>query len=110
MPFPPATPVMPPRILARKRLPDEARRGACARNVTRAAPPLAIAPSRCNRCGACLGLGCPAISDVGGEALVIDPALCAGGRICAPLCRARAIAPVELLAPGQPRPAAPPLA
>lgn len=54
-------------------------------------PPLAIAPSRCNRCGACLGLGCVAISDPGGEALAIDPAACTGCGLCAPLCRSRAI-------------------
>lgn len=56
------------------------------------AAPLAIAPSRCNRCGACLSLGCPAISDPGGDALAIDGASCAGCGLCAPLCRSRAIA------------------
>ncbi len=55
------------------------------------APALAIDPSRCNRCGACLGLACPAISDPGGEALVIDPVVCTGCGLCAPLCRPRAI-------------------
>jgi NAD-dependent dihydropyrimidine dehydrogenase PreA subunit len=90
-------PDMPPRILPRKRFGDGAPETAppsalpaCAAGVD-GAPPLAIAPSRCNRCGACLRLGCGAISDVGGEALVIDPGLCAGGALCAPLCRARAI-------------------
>ncbi len=62
----------------------------CIRDAPRTAP-LAIAPSSCNRCGACLGLGCPAISDVGGEAMLIDPATCTGCRLCAPLCRGRAI-------------------
>lgn len=97
MPFLPQ-PDMPPRILPRKRFGDEApawpspgAHPACAAGADRA-PPLAIAPSRCNRCGACLRLGCGAISDVGGEALVIDPEACAGGGLCAPLCRARAIA------------------
>ncbi len=55
--------------------------------------PLAIAESRCNRCGGCFTLGCPAISDPGGEALVIDEASCTGCGLCAPLCRARAIGP-----------------
>jgi TPP-dependent indolepyruvate ferredoxin oxidoreductase alpha subunit len=55
--------------------------------------PLAIHAARCNRCGACLGLGCPAISDVGAEAMVVDPAACTGCGLCAPLCRARAIGP-----------------
>ncbi len=64
----------------------------CIRGAPRAAP-LAIAPSRCNRCGACLALACPAISDLGGEAMVIDTVTCAGCRLCAPLCRGRAIEP-----------------
>jgi TPP-dependent indolepyruvate ferredoxin oxidoreductase alpha subunit len=62
----------------------------CVRGAGRSAP-LAIAPSRCNRCGACLGLGCPAISDPGEDALAIDAAVCTGCGACAPLCRARAI-------------------
>jgi TPP-dependent indolepyruvate ferredoxin oxidoreductase alpha subunit len=56
-------------------------------------PPLAIAVARCNRCGSCLAVGCPAIADSGGEALAIDPAACSGCGICAPRCRARAIGP-----------------
>ena len=94
----PTPPEMSPRILPRKRFGDErpasvppAALPACAAAAAGAAPPLAIAPSRCNRCGACLRLGCGAISDAGGEALVIDPALCAGGGLCAPACRAAAI-------------------
>lgn len=91
-------PDMPPRILPRKRFRDGAgwpspgALPACATRV-QGAPPLSIAVTRCNRCGACLRLGCGAISDVGGEALVIDPEACAGGGACAPLCRARAIGP-----------------
>ncbi len=98
MPSSPALPAPPPRILARRRPAEDgsatapAALPACA-GVGRAAAPLAIAAARCNRCGACLRLGCGAISDVGGEALVIDPALCAGGGLCAPACRARAIGP-----------------
>lgn len=56
-------------------------------------PPHAIAPARCNRCGACLRLDCGAISDLGGEALVVDAGACSGCAACAPVCRARAIAP-----------------
>ena len=63
----------------------------CARGA-RHAPAFAIDPSRCNRCGACIGLACPAISDPGGEALAIDPAVCTGCGLCAALCRPRAIA------------------
>jgi Pyruvate/2-oxoacid:ferredoxin oxidoreductase delta subunit len=54
-------------------------------------PPLAVDPARCNRCGGCLSLGCPAIEDGGGESMVVDPTTCTGCALCAPLCRARAI-------------------
>lgn len=53
-------------------------------------PPLAVAVERCNRCGACLRLGCPAISEAG-AAMSIDPGLCAGCGLCAQTCRAGAI-------------------
>jgi TPP-dependent indolepyruvate ferredoxin oxidoreductase alpha subunit len=62
----------------------------CVRLARRAAS-LAVLPSRCNRCGACLALGCPAISDQGGESMVVDPAVCTGCGLCASLCRARAL-------------------
>jgi NAD-dependent dihydropyrimidine dehydrogenase PreA subunit len=56
-------------------------------------PPLAVAEARCNRCGSCLTLGCPAIADPGGEVMAIDVDTCTGCGLCAPLCRARAIGP-----------------
>jgi indolepyruvate ferredoxin oxidoreductase alpha subunit len=87
-----------PAILARCRAPQDD----CLVRVTRARlaaagrglPPFAIAPSRCNRCGACLRLGCPAILDAGGEALLVDGSACTGCSACASACRARALAPV----------------
>ncbi len=51
-----------------------------------------VLASRCNRCGACLSLGCPALLDAGGEAMVVDAAVCTGCAACLPLCRARALA------------------
>jgi len=66
---------------------------ACQLEVPRAAP-FAIDPARCNRCGACLSLGCAAIEDLGGDAMVIDPAVCVGCGRCAPMCRGRAIGPL----------------
>ena len=85
----PAAPA--PAILARCRAPAAARAPWLA--VVQAGPAFAIATSRCNRCGACLRLGCPAISDVGGVALVVDAGACTGCGACAPVCRARAIGP-----------------
>lgn len=79
-----------PPIVARCRVPADQARVLALRGA-RSGPPVAIAPSRCNRCGACLRLGCPAISDVGGEALVVDAAGCTGCGVCEPVCRARAI-------------------
>jgi TPP-dependent indolepyruvate ferredoxin oxidoreductase alpha subunit len=63
----------------------------CVRGRPRAAP-LAVDPSRCNRCGACLTLACPAIHDPGGESVAVDPALCTGCSLCRPLCRSGALA------------------
>ena len=52
--------------------------------------PLAVDAALCNRCGSCLTLACPALSD-DGEATVVDPAVCTGCGRCAPLCRSRAL-------------------
>ncbi|HEX9307072.1 MAG TPA: 4Fe-4S binding protein [Anaeromyxobacter sp.] len=82
-----------PPILARCRPADPSRAGAARRFAgPRAGPAFAIGPERCNRCGACLRLGCPAISDEGGEALVVDVDACSGCAQCEPVCRSRAIA------------------
>lgn len=62
----------------------------CARTSPRGLP-LEVLASRCNRCGACLGLGCPAISDDGEEAMRVDPGVCTGCARCVPLCRNRAL-------------------
>jgi TPP-dependent indolepyruvate ferredoxin oxidoreductase alpha subunit len=62
----------------------------CVRGAARGAP-LHVDASRCNRCGACLSLACPAISDDGEEAMGVDAAICTGCGRCAPLCRSRAL-------------------
>ena len=87
-------PAEPPRILPRCRAAEVQSRALPLRGA-RPGPPVAIAPSRCNRCGACLSLACAAISDGGGEALEIDPAICTGCGLCARLCRGGAIAAVR---------------
>lgn len=89
--MPGVDPAAHPAIVARCRAPADPSRLLALRGAW-AGPPVAIAASRCNRCGACLRLGCPAISDVGGEALVVDAAACTGCGACEPICRARAIA------------------
>ena len=65
----------------------------CVRGAARGSP-LVVDAVRCNRCGACLSLACPALSDGGGESVEIDPATCTGCGRCAPLCRSRALRPV----------------
>jgi TPP-dependent indolepyruvate ferredoxin oxidoreductase alpha subunit len=63
---------------------------ACVRDAPRG-DPVDVDPSRCNRCGACLSLGCPALSDPGGDAVAIERAVCTGCGLCVPLCRSRAL-------------------
>ncbi len=69
-------------------------RGRCPAPPAAARPPCSVSEARCNRCGACLRLGCPAISD-GFDAMVIDAGTCAGCGLCAKVCRAGAIAQEE---------------
>jgi len=65
-------------------------RGRCARTTVRPAQRFRVEPSRCNRCGACLRLGCPAIAE-GDGTMVIDAHHCAGCGVCGQVCRPRAI-------------------
>jgi TPP-dependent indolepyruvate ferredoxin oxidoreductase alpha subunit len=58
------------------------------------APPFSVDPARCNRCGSCLTLACPAITDEGGESMVVETATCTGCGLCATLCRSRALGPI----------------
>lgn len=59
--------------------------------------PLQVDEARCNGCGLCLQLGCPAlvrseVKTAAGRALVrIDPLLCTGCEVCAQVCTRRAI-------------------
>lgn len=58
-------------------------------------PAYRVAVSRCIQCGACLRLGCPAISatvnEAGKRRPVIDATLCTGCRLCAQVCPKAAI-------------------
>jgi len=80
--------------LARPELSVVVARGRCPMPQAAPRPPCAVNSARCNRCGACLRLGCPAISD-GFDAMVIDAGTCAGCGLCVQVCRAGAIAPTE---------------
>lgn len=58
--------------------------------------PLTVDPERCNLCGACLRLGCPAIAQSpSAGTMLIDRAACTGCALCAEVCRFDAIVPAE---------------
>ena len=69
-------------------------RGSCALQVRRSDHPRVIDKEKCNGCGSCLLIGCPAIQSADGQ-FCIDTALCVGDScaICQQLCPQRAIAP-----------------
>jgi ferredoxin len=73
----------------------------CAREAPRGEP-LRVETALCNRCGSCIGLGCPALLDPGEEGMVVDPAFCSGCALCASLCRSRAIGPAAPPRDGRP--------
>jgi indolepyruvate ferredoxin oxidoreductase alpha subunit len=53
-------------------------------------PPLTVDAAKCKNCGACMRLGCPAISK-GEKAVCIDAPLCVGCGLCAGVCAFGAI-------------------
>ncbi len=67
-------------------------RGACAVRVRKRANPRVVDIEKCNQCGTCLKLGCPAIQSRDGQ-VFIEPTLCAGDicTICEQLCPKKAI-------------------
>jgi len=69
-------------------------RGACSVHMPRRTEPRAIDTEKCNQCGICLLVGCPAIQSEN-EQVYIDTALCVGDTctICQQLCPKQAIAP-----------------
>jgi len=52
--------------------------------------PIIADPNKCVGCKACMKIGCPAISIVGGKA-TIDNTLCTGCGVCAQLCKLDAL-------------------
>ncbi len=69
-------------------------RGACQVHVSTRSEPRAVDAEKCNLCGTCLLLGCPAIQS-DGEQVHIDTALCVGDActICQQICPRQAIGP-----------------
>jgi len=69
-------------------------RGACPMHVPRRSEPRVINPKKCNQCGICLLVGCPAIQSENGQ-VYIDTALCVGNActICQQICPWQAISP-----------------
>jgi indolepyruvate ferredoxin oxidoreductase alpha subunit len=67
-------------------------RGACAMQVRKRENPRKVDMEKCNQCGTCLRLGCPAIQSADGR-VFIEPSLCAGDicTICEQLCPQKAI-------------------
>ncbi|MDR0889378.1 MAG: indolepyruvate ferredoxin oxidoreductase subunit alpha [Oscillospiraceae bacterium] len=56
--------------------------------------PVVVSSERCVSCGMCMKIGCPAISMVGGKA-VIDDTLCTGCGVCTQLCKFGALCAKE---------------
>jgi len=69
-------------------------RGACAVHVPRRTEPRAVDSSKCNQCGVCLLIGCPAIQMENGR-VYIDATMCIGSActICQQICPQQAIGP-----------------
>jgi len=67
-------------------------RGSCAMRVRKRANPRKVDMEKCDQCGICLRLGCPAIQSADGQ-VFIEPTLCAGDicTTCEQLCPQKAI-------------------
>jgi len=71
-------------------------RGACVVHVPKHGETQIIDTRRCNQCGICLLVGCPAIQTTGKQP-VIDATMCTGCTVCAQVCPKQAIGPVSQL-------------
>jgi indolepyruvate ferredoxin oxidoreductase alpha subunit len=71
-------------------------RGACAVRLPSRGEPRTIDKEKCNQCGICLLIGCPAIQSEGKQPC-IDPSLCSGDActVCQQICPRQAIRPVS---------------
>jgi indolepyruvate ferredoxin oxidoreductase, alpha subunit len=71
-------------------------RGACEAHVPKHGEIQAIDTEKCNQCGICLLVGCPAIQTKGKQP-VIDVTMCTGCTICQQICPKQAIGPASRL-------------
>jgi indolepyruvate ferredoxin oxidoreductase alpha subunit len=69
-------------------------RGACVVNVPKHGVTQIIDTGKCNQCGMCLLVGCPAIQTKGKQP-AIDAGMCTGCTICTQVCPRQAIGPVS---------------
>jgi indolepyruvate ferredoxin oxidoreductase alpha subunit len=69
-------------------------RGACVVHVPKHGELQAVNTEKCNQCGICLLVGCPAIQTEGNQP-VIDSVMCTGCTICTQVCPKQAIGPVS---------------
>jgi len=69
-------------------------RGDCSVRVRQRSGPRVVDSDRCNQCGVCLQLGCPAIQSEQGQ-VYIETTLCAGDicAVCQQICPQKAISP-----------------
>jgi len=77
-------------------------RGDCVVRVRKQSEPRAVDNEKCNNCGMCLVIGCPAIQTDNGN-VFIDPSLCAGDRcqICQQICPQKAINAQSVILSGE---------
>jgi indolepyruvate ferredoxin oxidoreductase alpha subunit len=69
-------------------------RGACAVHVPKHGATQIVNTEKCNQCGICLLVGCPAVQ-TNGKQPVIDVTMCSGCTICQQVCPKQAIGPVS---------------
>jgi indolepyruvate ferredoxin oxidoreductase, alpha subunit len=69
-------------------------RGACAVRVPKHGETRVIDTAKCNQCGICLLVGCPAIQ-INGKQPVIDITACTGCAVCQQICPKQAIGPLS---------------
>ena len=77
-------------------------RGTCSMRLRSRSGPRAVDIDKCDDCGTCLKIGCPAIQKLNGQ-IYIDADLCAGDActICEQLCPKQAIGPLSNAGAGE---------